>query len=258
MSSTSSFQSQSDLKGQRRRKVFCGQRKTFFEGIDPSTYICHFTDEKSVNGPSIAGKGVMNNRISEMLFSKLSDMSIPHHFIKRLNMREQILRATDPFLFTVRLHNYVDHSLHERFGIEKGTRLPRMLTEYTTKGGVYHLLSKEHILSFGWANEMELDEVQALATRINDILCGFFMGIGLRLVRLNLEFGRIFSQEFMEPCDILLIDELSPDTFELQDLQTGESLSLNTDEKDLATAAATYQHIADRFGVLHAVNHSLS
>lgn len=258
MSSTYPFHTHADLKNQRRRKIFSGQRKTFFEGMDPSTYICHFTDEKSTNGPSIAGKGVMNNRISEILFSKLTDMSIPHHFIKRLNMREQILRATEPFLFTVCLHNAVDHSLYERFGIEKGTRLPRMLTEYTTKGGSHHVISKEHILSFGWANEMEFDEVQALASRVNDILCGFFMGIGLRLVRLNLEFGRIFSQEFMEPCDILLIDEISPDTFELQDLQTGESLSLNTHEKDLATAAATYQHIAERFGVLHAVNHSVS
>ena len=254
MSTTYSFQSQIDAKTSRKRKVFCGNRKTFFEGIDPSTYICHFTDEKAFNGPSIAGKGVMNNRISETLFSKLTEMSIPHHFIKRLNMREHVLRAAEPFLFTVQLYNYVDRSLFERFAIEQGTRLPRMLTEYTTKSPQRTPLSKEHIMSFGWGNEIELDEIQTLSTRINDILCGFFMGLGFRLVRLNLEFGRIFSQEFMESCDILLIDELSPDTFELQDMHTGESLSLNIDEKDMASAAATYQHIAERFGVLHAVN----
>lgn len=254
MSNTSPFQTLTDHTHSRKRQVFRGNRKTFFEGTDASHFVCHFTDDASSHCPAIAGKGVMNNRISEVLFSKLEEMNLPNHFVRRLNMREQLVRASEPFSFTVRLYNYADHTLSSLFPIPKGTRLPRAITDYSTKGQVQQPMGRDHILSFGWASDMELDEIQSFATRVNDILSGFFMGIGFRLVRLNLEFGRVFSPEFMDQCDIILIDDLTPDTFELQDLATGESLSLNLEEKDLATAAATYQHIAERLGALHAVN----
>ncbi len=254
MSTTFHFRILPDAATPRKKQVFEGQRKTLFEGQEPGTYICHFTDVIKKGTPLISGKGVINNRISELFFSKLAEINVASHFIKRLNMREQVIRSVDPLPFKIRVYNIANKCLQDRFLIEKGTQLPRPLFEFLTKGSLPHVMSREHVVTFGWSNELELDDMLTLAQRINDFLYGYFNALGFRLVSINLEFGRLYGGEFMENSELLLIDEISPDTFDLQDASAKEFLVIDLHETDLATVAATYQHIAERLKVLQTVN----
>jgi len=237
----------------RRRRVFEGRSKVLYEGPEPGTLIQHFKDDipgpASKKSKTIDGKGVLNSRICEYLYKRLGEIGIPNHFLKRLNMREQLIQEVEIIPLKVTVRNVAAGRFSERLGIEEGTTLPRSIIEYTYNSSDLDnpLVTEEHITAFGWANPQELDEMMALSLRINDFLSGLFLGIGIRLIDFTIEFGRYYENEVMR---ILLADEISPDCCRLWDVRTGSKL-----DKDLGGAKGdelveAYHEVARRLGIL--------
>ena len=199
----------------RRRRIYEGKAKVLYEGPEPGTLIQHFKDDATAFNAKkhqvIEGKGVLNNRISEYLFQHLNDIGVPTHFIRRLNMREQLIREVEIVPLEVVVRNVAAGSLSQRLGIEEGTQLPRSIIEFYYKNDQLNdpMVSEEHITAFGWATPQEIDDIMALAIRVNDFLTGLFLGIGIRLVDFKMECGRLFENEMMR---IIVADEISPDS----------------------------------------------
>jgi len=236
----------------RRRRVYEGKAKILYEGPEPGTLVQHFKDDATAfnnkKQDRVEGKGVLNNRISEFLFQKLGDVGIPTHFIKRLNMREQLIREVEIIPVEVVVRNVAAGSLAKRLGLDEGTQLPRSIVEFYYKSDELDdpMVSEEHITAFGWANPQEIDEMIALSLRINDFLSGLFMGVGIRLVDFRIEFGRLFENEMMR---IVLADEISPDCCRLWDIETQDKMDKDRFRKDLSGLIEAYQEVARRLGV---------
>jgi len=207
----------------RRRRIYEGKAKVLYEGPEPGTLIQHFKDDATAfnnkKHERIEGKGVLNNRISEYIFSRLGEIGVPTHFLKRLNMREQLIREVEIIPLEVVVRNVAAGSIAQRLGLEEGMQLPRSIVEFYYKSDQLGdpMVSEEHITAFGWANPQELDEIMALALRINDFMTGLFLGIGIRLVDFKVEFGRLYDNEMVR---IMLADEISPDCCRLWDIET--------------------------------------
>ncbi len=235
----------------RRRRIYEGKAKVLYEGPEPGTLVQHFKDDAVTDGKSgvITGKGVLNNRISEYLMSKLAEIGVPTHFMRRLNMREQLVREVEIIPIQVVVRNIAAGSLAERFGMAEGTPLPRSIIEYYYRGGEVNrpLVTEEHITAFGWAHPHDMDEIVPMALRINDFLSGLFLGVGLRLVDVRLEFGRLWEGEQMR---IVLADEISPDNCRLWDIETNEKMDKDRFRRDLGNVEEAYQEVARRLGIL--------
>ena len=237
----------------KRRRVYEGKAKTLYEGPEPGTLIQHFKDDATaLNGKKhslIDGKGVLNNRISEYIFLRLGDIGVPTHFMKRLNMREQLIREVEIIPLEVVVRNVAAGSLSTRLGLEEGSQLPRSIIEFYYKNDALNdpMVSEEHITAFGWATPQEIDEVMQMALRINDFLVGLFLGIGIRLVDFKVEFGRHYQDDQVR---IVLADEISPDCCRLWDVQSGDKLDKDRFRRDLGGVLEAYQEVAKRLGVL--------
>ncbi|MEZ5774930.1 MAG: phosphoribosylaminoimidazolesuccinocarboxamide synthase [Hyphomicrobiaceae bacterium] len=237
----------------RRRLVYDGKAKTLYEGPEPGTLIQHFKDDATAFNKKkhavIEGKGVLNNRISEYLFMRLGEVGVPNHFIRRLNMREQLIREVEIIPLEVVVRNVAAGSLSARLGLEEGLQLPRSIIEFYYKNDELNdpMVCEEHITAFGWATPAELDEIMALALRINDFLSGLFLGIGIRLVDFKVEFGRLWENDLVR---IVLADEISPDSCRLWDMKTDDRLDKDRFRKDMGGLVEAYQEVARRLGVL--------
>ena len=170
------------------KKLYEGKAKIIYLTNDKHSVIQHFKDDatafNNLKKSKIEGKGVLNNRISEYLLTTLAQCGIKTHFIKRLNMREQLIRRAEiiPIEFIVR--NIASGSLTKRLGIPEGTVLEKPLLEYCLKNDELQdpVVSKDHIFNFDWASKDEIKEIDKMTLRINDILIGLFKGIGIKLV----------------------------------------------------------------------------
>ncbi|MBP2292438.1 MULTISPECIES: phosphoribosylaminoimidazolesuccinocarboxamide synthase [Azospirillum] len=237
----------------RRRRIYEGKAKVLFEGPEPGTLVQYFKDDATAFNNQkkgiITGKGVLNNRISEYLMSRLSEIGVPTHFVRRLNMREQLVREVEIIPIELVVRNVAAGSLSKRFGIPEGTPLPRSIIEYYYKSDELNdpMVTEEHITAFGWAAPQDLDDMVALSLRVNDYLSGLFLGIGLRLVDFKLEFGRLWENEEMR---IVLADEISPDNCRLWDIKTNEKLDKDRFRQDLGKVEEAYQEVARRLGIL--------
>ncbi len=237
----------------RRRQIYEGKAKILYEGPEPGTLIQYFKDDATAFNAqkkgTISGKGVLNNRISEHLFTMLGNIGIPTHFIRRLNMREQLVRQVEIVPIEVVVRNVAAGSLTKRLGIEEGTPLPRTILEYYYKDDALGdpMISEEHIACFGWASQEEIHEIADMAIRINDFLSGLFAGIGIRLVDFKLEFGRLYDGDFSR---VILADEISPDGCRLWDIASNEKLDKDRFRRDLGGEVEAYQEVARRLGLL--------
>ncbi len=237
----------------RRRQIYEGKGKVLFEGPEPGTIVQYFKDDAAVPNQgrvgTITGKGVLNNRISEYLMMRLSEIGVPTHFVRRLNMREQLVREVEIIPIILAVRNVAAGSLAERFGMAEGAPLPRSIVEYYYKSDEINnpMVAEEHITAFGWAAPQDLDEMMAMALRVNDFLSGLFLGIGLRLVDFRVEFGRLWEGDQMR---LVLADELSPDNCRLWDLHTDEKMDKDRFDRDLGNVAEGYQEVARRLGIL--------
>jgi len=237
----------------RRRQIYEGKAKVLFEGPEPGTIVQHFKDDASAfnnqKRGTITGKGVLNNRISEFLMLRLAEIGIPTHFVRRLNMREQLVREVEIIPIAVVVRNLAAGDFATRLGIVEGTLLPRSIIEYYLKkeGLGDPLVTEEHITAFGWAGTHDLDEMVQTALRVNDFLNGLFLGIGIRLVDFKLEFGRLYSDDDIR---IVVADEISPDNCRLWDARTNEKMDKDRFRQDLGRVAEGYQEVARRLGIL--------
>lgn len=237
----------------KRKKIYEGKAKILYKGPQPNTIIQYFKDDATAfNNKKFAvinGKGVLNNRISAFLMEKIKDIGIPTHFIKRLNMREQLVHSVDIIPIEVVIRNVAAGSICKRFGLKEGKSLPRAIVEYYYKSDELNdpLVSDEHITAFEWANSNEIEDIFNMSLRINDFLLGVFSSIGIKVIDFKLEFGRFYKDENVE---IILADELSPDNFRLWDNKTNKKLDKDRFREDLGNLEEAYQEVAERLGVL--------
>ena len=238
----------------RRKQIYEGKAKVLFEGPEPGTLVQYFKDDATAfnnqKKGTITGKGVLNNRISEYLMLRLAEIGVPTHFVRRLNMREQLVKQVQIIPVEVVIRNVIAGSLAKRFGIEEGTQLPRSIIEYYYKKDELGdpMVSEEHITAFGWASTQDLDDIMQLSLRVNDFLTGLFLGIGIRLIDFKLEFGRLYEGDEMR---IVLADEISPVNCRLWDLKTNEKLDKDRFRRDLGKVEEAYQEVARRLGILN-------
>ena len=238
----------------RRRQIYEGKAKILYEGPEPGTLIQYFKDDATAFNAekrgTINGKGVINNRISEYVFTRLAHIGIPTHFIRRLNMREQLVRQVEIIPIEVVVRNIAAGSISKRLGIPEGEPLPHTLIEYYYKDDALGdpLISEEHIACFNWAGPEEMQDIASMAIRINDFMSGMFAAIDIRLVDFKLEFGRIWDQDNYPR--VILADEISPDRCRLWDMKTGEKLDKDRFRRDLGGEEEAYQEVARRLGLL--------
>ncbi len=232
------------------KKLYEGKAKIVYAGPDKGTAIQHFKDHatafNNLKKSTIEGKGVLNNRISEHILKNLEQIGIKTHLIKRINMREQLIRLVEiiPIEFIIR--NIATGSLTKRLGIKDGTVLEKPLLEFCYKNDELDdpLIAREHIYAFNWASAIQLDYITEQCHRINDFMQGMFRGIGIKLVDFKLEFGTVNGE-------IILADEISPDTCRLWDIKSDEKLDKDRFRKDLGNLIPAYEEVARRLNILH-------
>ena len=236
------------------KKLYEGKAKIIYSCSEKNHVIQHFKDDATAFNNQkksvIDGKGILNNRISEHILTCLAQAGIKNHLVKRINMREQLIKQVNiiPIEFIVR--NIATGSLTKRLGIVDGTVLNEPLIEYCLKNDELGdpLISKEHIYAFNWATKKEIEKIDKQLHRINDFLVGMFRGIGIKLVDFKVEFGRLKNSNKNE---IILADEISPDTCRLWDTNTEKKLDKDRFRKNLGNLIEAYQDVARRLGILH-------
>lgn len=236
----------------RRKKIYEGKAKILYEGPEPGTLIQYFKDDATAFNAQkhaiIEGKGVLNNRISEFIMGQLNAIGVPTHFIRRLNMREQLIREVEIIPLEVVVRNIAAGSISKRLGIPEGEVLPRSIVEFYYKNDALGdpIVAEEHITAFNWAATQELDDIMALALRINDYLSGMFAAVGIRLVDFKLEFGRLFEGELVRT---VLADEISPDSCRLWDAKSNNKLDKDRFRQDMGGLSEAYTEVATRLGI---------
>jgi phosphoribosylaminoimidazole-succinocarboxamide synthase len=239
----------------RRKKIYEGKAKILYEGPEPGTLIQYFKDDATAFNAQkkavLEGKGVINNRISEFIMTRLTGIGVQNHFIKRLNLREQLIREVEIVPLEVICRNVAAGSLSQRLGLPEGQALPRSIIEFCLKDDKLGdpLVAEEHITAFNWASTQEIDDIMALTLRVNDYLHGMFGAVGIRLVDFKLEFGRLYEGDMVRT---VIADEISPDSCRLWDVQTNEKMDKDRFRRDLGNVTEAYTEVARRLGILKA------
>jgi len=239
----------------RRKKVYEGKAKILYEGPEPGTLIQYFKDDSAptpaIPAPAaVEGKGVLNNRLSEFFMTGLNAIGVPTHFMRRLNMREQLVRMAEIIPLEVVVRNFAAGELSAKLGIPEGTPLPRPIVEYYYKDDRLGtpMVSEEHIIAFNWASQQDLDDIVALSLRVNDFLSGVMMGVGIRLADFRIEVGRIWEGDYMR---LIVADEISPDSCRLWDMRSAsEAMEREGVQREPGPLADPYTELARRLGVL--------
>lgn len=193
---------------------------------------------------SIIGKGRLNNEITSLLFTKLKEMGIDSHFIKRISENEQLVKKVDIILLETVVRNYAAGSFSKRLGIEEGKLLKRPIVEFYYKDDALGdpILTEDHIEVMALASKEEVAILKEKALQVNEVLSEFFKELGIRLVDFKLEFGKD------ETGAILLADEISPDTCRFWDMETNEKLDKDVFRRDLGSLTDAYENILARLG----------
>ncbi len=238
----------------RRKKIYEGKAKILYEGPEPGTLIQYFKDDATAFNAQkkavLEGKGVINNRISEFVMTRLNAIGVQNHFIRRLNLREQLIKEVEIVPLEVVCRNIAAGSLATRLGLPEGQALPRSIIEFYYKDDKLGdpLVTEEHITAFNWATTQEIDDMLATTLRVNDFLAGLFGGVGITLVDFKIEYGRIWENE--EFSRLILADEISPDCCRLWDSQTNEKLDKDRFRRDLGDVIESYTEVARRLGIM--------
>ncbi|GGZ42543.1 phosphoribosylaminoimidazolesuccinocarboxamide synthase [Asticcacaulis endophyticus] len=236
-----------------RKKIYEGKAKILYEGPEPGTLVQYFKDDATAFNAQkkavLDGKGVINNRISEFVMTKLNNIGVQNHFIKRLNLREQLIREVEIIPLEVVCRNVVAGSMAKRFGLPEGQQLPRSIIEFYYKNDALEdpMVTEEHVTAFNWANTQEIDEILAMTLRVNDFLSGMFAAVGITLVDFKIEYGRLFEGEFSR---VILADEISPDSCRLWDSTTGDKLDKDRFRRDMGNVIESYTEVAKRLGIM--------
>lgn len=232
---------------QKRNQIIEGKSKILFETDHPKGLILqHFKDDATAfNGEkkgSVTDKGVMNNAFSSLIFEFLEKNGIQTHFVEKLSEREMLIEPVKILPIEIVVRNLAAGSLCKRLGVERGKVLTPPLLEYFYKSDPLGdpLISKEHILQFGWASETQLEEMKKTAFRLNTLLKEVFLGIGLNLVDYKLEFGT------NPEGTVVLADEFTPDGCRLWDVNSGESMDKDRFRFDMGKVEESYREVYSR------------
>ena len=200
-----------------------------------------FNGEKKAE---IDGKGLLNNRITSLIFGKLAQAGIVSHFVKQISDTEQLVRKVDIIPIEVVVRNTAAGSLAKRLGFEEGTPLKRPIVEFYYKDDNLGdpMISTEHIEILGIATENEVQQLYTKAFQVNEVLKPMFAEVGVELIDFKLEFGRTSDGE------VLLADEISPDTCRLWDAQTKRKLDKDVFRRDLGNITEVYEIILEKLG----------
>ena len=237
---------------EKREQIYEGKAKILYTTDNPDLLIQYFKDDSAptVAAPAMReGKGVLNNRLSEFFMAGLNQIGVPTHFIRRINMREQLVRMAEIIPLEIVVRNFSAGPMTARLGIPEGTQLPRPIVEYYFKDDKLQLplVAEEHIVAFNWANQQDLDDIVALSLRVNDFLSGVMMGVGIRLADFRIEVGRIWEGDFMR---LIVADEISPDSCTLWDLRGLGDKGDGAPVAEPGPLADVYAELARRLGVM--------
>jgi phosphoribosylaminoimidazole-succinocarboxamide synthase len=233
---------------EKKEFLYEGKAKRIFATDDPGYVILHYKDDATagngVKKGSIKDKGVINNEITAILFQKLEENGIKTHFVRKLNEREQLCQKVDIILLEVIVRNVIAGSMAKRLGIEEGTVPPNTIFDICYKNDDYGdpLINDHHAVAMGLTTYEELNEIYRITGKINDLLKDIFDREGIRLIDFKIEFGKNSKGE------LLLADEITPDTCRLWDKETNKKLDKDRFRRDLGSVEEAYIEILKRIG----------
>ncbi len=225
--------------------IYEGKAKKVFRTDDPKRYVVSYKDDATAfNGlkkGSIADKGIVNNKMSAILFQMLEEKGIPTHMIALLNDRDSLVKAVRILPLEVIVRNVAAGSMSKRLGIPEGTVLPQIVLEFSYKNDELGdpLINDDHAYAMGLATPEQVKTIKAYTLKINEFLKEFFLDKGLKLIDFKIEFG-LYDGE------VILADEISPDTCRLWDVNTDEKMDKDRFRRDLGKVEETYQEVLAR------------
>ncbi|MDD6301634.1 MAG: phosphoribosylaminoimidazolesuccinocarboxamide synthase [Ruminococcus sp.] len=231
---------------EKRNQLYEGKAKKVFATDDPALVIVSYKDDATaldgLKKGTIAGKGVVNNKMSDFLFALLEKNGIPTHFVEELNDREALVRKVSIVPLEVIVRNISAGSFAKRYGVEEGIVFAEPTIEFSYKNDELHdpLINSYHALALGLATKDEIETIKSMAFRVNDILREYFLRLNVKLVDFKLEFGRLPDGR------IVLADEISPDTCRFWDAVTGEKLDKDRFRRDMGGVEGAYQEMMKR------------
>ncbi|HDQ14374.1 MAG TPA: phosphoribosylaminoimidazolesuccinocarboxamide synthase [Sediminispirochaeta sp.] len=226
----------------RGSMIYEGKAKKLYAVDDEDLVLIHYKDDATAfNGEkkgSILGKGEMNNSITALIFSMLEKKGVKTHFVEKISPREQLCKKTEIIPLEVIVRNVVAGSMAKRFGLEEGLELSEPVYELSYKKDELGdpPMNDYHAVGLGIASWDDLEIIYRYARRVNEVLRSFFLEMGIRLIDFKLEFGRHRGE-------ILLADEISPDTCRFWDAETGEKLDKDRFRRDLGNVEEAYRQI---------------
>ena len=233
---------------QKCEQLYEGKAKKVFLTDDPDVLIVSYKDDATAfNGlkkGTITGKGAINNRMTNLLFQKLEKEGIPTHFIQELNDRETAVRRVEIIPLEVIVRNVAAGSFSKRLGIEEGTELAEPTLEFSYKNDELGdpLINSYYAKALQLATEQEIEKIRTYSFQINEVLKREYKAAGLRLIDFKIEFGRFHNQ-------VILADEISPDTCRLWDAESGEKMDKDRFRRDLGNVEDAYIQVARRLGL---------
>lgn len=236
------------MQVEQKEQLYEGKAKKVFATNDPDLVIVDYKDDATAfNGlkkGTIVGKGVVNNRMSNYLMGLLAKEGIETHFVEELSERRTLVKHVEIVPMEVIMRNVVAGSLSKRTGLPEGTvpSMPILELYYKSDELGDPMINSDHAVAFGWATREELDTIESMARKVNDILKAFFAGVGVDLVDFKIEFGRYKGK-------IILADEISPDTCRFWDSKTKEKLDKDRFRRDMGDVEGAYHEMMRRIGL---------
>ena len=236
------------MKVEQKEQLYEGKAKKVFATSDPDLVIVDYKDDATAfNGlkkGTIVGKGVINNRMSNYLMGMLAKEGIETHFVEELSERRTLVKHVEIVPLEVIMRNVVAGSLSKRTGLPEGEipSMPILELYYKSDELGDPMINSDHALAFGWATKAELEQIESMARKINDILKSFFAGVGVDLVDFKIEFGRYKGK-------IILADEISPDTCRFWDSKSKEKLDKDRFRRDMGDVEGAYHEMMRRIGL---------
>lgn len=230
----------------KKEQLYEGKAKKVFTTDDPELLIVSYKDDATAfNGlkkGTISGKGVINNRMSNLMMQQLEKKGVPTHFVEELNDRETLVKKVSIVPLEVIIRNIAAGSFSKRYGVEEGFLFDEPTIEFSYKNDELGdpLLNEYHALAMKLATKEEIETIKKYAFCVNDFLIDFWKKCGVTLVDFKLEFGKLSDGS------IVLADEISPDTCRLWDIKTGEKLDKDRFRRDMGGVEEAYQEIMKR------------
>ncbi len=237
----------------RKKKIYEGKAKIIYEGDSATTVVQHFKDDitafNSKKREILKGKGALTNLLSEHFMTGLESVGIKTHFIKRLNVREQLVKRCEIIPLEVVVRNLVAGSMAKRLKIPEGTHLPFPLVEFYFKNDDLGdpLVTESHAVAFNWASLEELNEIKKLALQTNRFLSKRLVSVNIRLVDFKIEIGRVLGKKEKS---LVIADEISPDSCRLWEFNTGKKLDKDIFRQNLGNVMDGYADLASRLGLI--------